>query len=65
MITNAHIMSEYFKTGHVFGRHSTPFKLENFADEYKGYITQGTIHPGTGKHRLTRDDYVLAAGQAA
>ena len=51
IVTNAHIMSEFFKTGHVFGTHSEVFKLEKFAAEYTHYATTGHIPEGFGKHR--------------
>jgi len=51
IVTNATIMREYFKTGHVFGTHSEVFKLDRFAHEYASYVTTGTVPPGFGKHR--------------
>ena len=51
IVTNANIMAEYFKTGHVFGSHSDTFKLERFAAEYAHYTTVGHIPEGFGKHR--------------
>jgi len=51
IVTNATIMREYFKTGHVFGTHSEVFKLDRFATEFATYITTGTVPPGFGKHR--------------
>ena len=51
IVTNANIMAEYFKTGHVFGNHSEVFKLERFAAEYAHYATVGHIPDRNGKHR--------------
>ncbi|MFJ4288016.1 hypothetical protein ACIPY0_20435 [Paenarthrobacter nicotinovorans] len=51
IVTNATIMREYFKTGHVFGTHSEVFKLEDFAAEYTGYVNTGHVPAGFGKHR--------------